>query len=59
MILKDLSSLRPRTVFCMMSFAEKIFLGAQRIQESGSTTFQILRQISSHIFHEHSKFVEI
>ena len=30
MVLKDFSSLRPRTVFCMVSFVEKICPSAQR-----------------------------
>ena len=43
MILKDFSSLRPRTVFCMVSFVEKICVLARReIRESGPTAFQII-----------------
>ena len=38
MILKDFSSLRPRTVFCMVSFVEKIcVLGRSENLESGPT----------------------
>ena len=43
MILKDFSSLRPRAVFCMESFVEKICVLARRkIRESGPTAFQII-----------------
>ena len=43
MILKDLSSIRPGTVFCMVSSAEKICVLARReIRESGPTAFQII-----------------
>ena len=67
MILKDFSSIRPRFVFCMVSFVKKIcVLACREIRESGPTALhiiflnlQILGQISSHIFLEHSKFVEI
>ena len=60
-------SLRPGTVVCMVSFVEKkCVLTRSEKRESGPTAFQIiflglqiLGQISSHIFLEHSKFVEI
>ena len=43
MILKEFSSLRPGTVFCMVSFVEKICVLARReIRQSGPTAFQII-----------------
>ena len=39
--LKDFSSLRPRTVFCMVSFVDKIcVLERSEIRESGPTAFK-------------------
>ena len=42
MILKYFSSLRPRTVFCMVSFVEKIcVLERSEIRESGRVTVSV------------------
>ena len=43
MTLKDFSSLRPETVFCMVSFVEEIcVLAHSENRESGPTAFQII-----------------
>ena len=61
MILEDFSSLKPGTVFCMVSLVKKKSIPVRSENlESGPTAFQvifpglqILGKISSHVFFEH------